>query len=34
MLSKANRAKLSDYWTNMLGFPKDYVALMTKDYEK
>jgi len=34
MLSKANRAKLNDYWINMLGFPKDYVNLMTKDYEK
>lgn len=33
-LSSANRKKLADYWVNMLGFPKDYVSLMTKDYEK
>ena len=33
MLSKANKKKIADYWT-MLGFPKDYVALMTKHYEK
>ena len=33
-LSPSNRKKLADYWTNMLGYPKDYVALMTKDYEK
>ena len=33
-LTPANRKKLADYWTNMLGFPKDYVSLMTKDYEK
>lgn len=33
-LSPANKKKLGDYWTNMLGFPKDYVSLMVKDYEK
>ena len=33
-LSPQNRAKLADYWVNMLGYPKDYVSLMTKDYEK
>jgi hypothetical protein len=33
-LTPANRKKLGDYWVNMLGFPKDYVALMTKDFEK
>lgn len=33
-LSPQNRQKLANYWTNMLGFPKEYVSLMTKDYEK
>jgi len=33
-LSPQNRQKLANYWTNMLGFPKEYVGLMTKDYEK
>ena len=33
-LSPKNRAKLQNYWVNMLGYPKDYVALMTKNYEK
>lgn len=33
-LSAENRSKLANYWTKMLGFPKEYVALMTKDYEK
>lgn len=33
-LSPVNKKKVADYWTNMLGFPKDYVALMVKDYEK
>jgi len=33
-LSPQNRKKLNDYWTNMLGYPKDFVNLMTKDYEK
>jgi len=33
-LSPQNRKKLNDYWSNMLGYPKDFVNLMTKDYEK
>jgi len=33
-LSPANKSKLAEYWTKALGFPKEYVALMTKDYEK
>lgn len=33
-LSPENRKKLANYWVNMLGFPKDYVGLMVKDYEK
>jgi hypothetical protein len=33
-LSPENKKKLSNYWINMLNYPKDYVALMTKDYEK
>lgn len=33
-LSSQNRSKLNNYWTNMLGYPKDFVNLMTKDYEK
>jgi hypothetical protein len=33
-LSPENKKKLSNYWVNMLNYPKDYVALMTKDYEK
>jgi len=33
-LSPANKAKLANYWTNMLGYPKDWVDLLTKDYEK
>jgi hypothetical protein len=32
-LSSVNKQKLSQYWI-ALGFPKDYVNLMTKDYEK
>lgn len=32
-LSPVNKQKLNQYWT-ALGFPKDYVNLMTKDYEK
>jgi len=31
-LSPANRTKVKDYWL-MLGFPKDYVDAMVKDYE-
>jgi len=34
MLSKVNKKKLADYWINMLNYPKDYVDLMTKTYEK
>lgn len=33
-LSPQNKTKLKNYWTNMLGYPKDFVDLMTKDYEK
>lgn len=33
-LSTSNKKKLADYWTNMLGYPKDWVDLLTKDYEK
>jgi hypothetical protein len=33
-LSPANKAKLANYWSNMLGYPKDWVDLLTKDYEK
>jgi len=33
-LSPENKKKLNNFWTNMLGYPKDYVDLMTKDYEK
>jgi len=33
-LSPQNKAKLARYWVDMLGYPKDYVNLMTKDYEK
>ena len=32
-LSPANKMKLAKYWKD-LGFPKEYVDLMTKDYEK
>ncbi len=33
-ISPANRKKVTDYWVNMLNYPKDFVALMVKDYEK
>lgn len=33
-LSAINKKKVADYWVNYLGFPKDYVNLMVKDYEK
>lgn len=33
MISGPNRKKLADYWVNALGYPKDYVKLMVKDYE-
>ena len=32
-LSDEKRAILADYWTQTLGYPKDYVSAMTKDYE-
>ena len=33
MISPDNKKKLYDYWVNALGFPKDYVKLLVKDYE-
>jgi hypothetical protein len=33
-ISPKNRAKIADYWKNSLGYPADYVDLLTKDYEK
>jgi len=33
-ISPQNRAKVADYWKNSLGYPPDYVDLLTKDYEK
>ena len=33
-LTPLNKKKLSNYWINMLGYPRDYVNLLTKDYEK
>jgi len=33
-ISPANRKKVYVYWTNMLGYPKDFAALLVKDYEK
>ena len=33
-VSPTNRKKLYDYWSNKLGYPKDFVKLMVKDYEK
>jgi hypothetical protein len=33
-LSPQNRSKIARYWVDMLGYPKDYVSLLTKDYEK
>jgi len=33
-LTPANRKKLVDYWVGMLGYPRDFVKLMVKDYEK
>jgi len=33
-ISPKNRAKVADYWKNSLGYPADYVDLLTKDYEK
>ena len=34
MISPENRKKVMNYWANMLDYPKDFVALMVKDYEK
>jgi hypothetical protein len=33
-ISPTNRKKLYDYWTKQLDYPKDWVKLMVKDYEK
>jgi hypothetical protein len=33
-ISPKNRKKLVDYWSKQLGYPKDFVKLMVKDYEK
>jgi cytochrome c556 len=33
-ISPENRSKLTNYWVKYLGYPKDYVSLMVKDYEK
>jgi len=33
MISPSNRKKLADYWINALGYPRDYVNLLVKDYE-
>lgn len=33
-LSPKNREKLRSYWVNALNYPKDYVDLLVKDYEK
>ena len=33
-ISTKNRAKVANYWKNSLGYPADYVDLLTKDYEK
>jgi len=33
-ISPSNRKKVLDYWVNKLGYPKDFVKLMVKDYEK
>ena len=33
-ISPKNRSKLAKYWKNALGYPADYVDLLTKDYEK
>ena len=33
-ISPQNRKKIMDYWSNKLGYPKDFVKLMVKDYEK
>ena len=33
-ISPGNRKKIYDYWTKSLGYPKDFVKLLVKDYEK
>lgn len=33
-VSKETRNKIYDYYVNCLGYPKDYVALLVKNYEK
>ena len=33
MISEPNRKKLVEYWVNALGYPRDYVKLLVKDYE-
>lgn len=33
-ISPKNRKKIYDYWSRQLGYPKDFVKLMVKDYEK
>jgi len=33
-ISPKNRKKLRNYWISALGYPSEYVNLMTKDYEK
>jgi len=33
-ISPANRKKLYTYWTQDLGYPKDYCKLLVQDYEK
>lgn len=31
-LSSQNRKRLAKYWSDMLGYPEDYVYAMTKDF--
>jgi len=33
-INPRTRKKITDYWANQLGYPKDFVKLMVKDYEK
>lgn len=33
-ISPNNRKKIMDYWSRQLGYPKEYVKLMAKDFEK
>jgi hypothetical protein len=32
-ISPKNRKQIYDYWSKQLGYPKDFVKLMVKDYE-